>query len=114
MSWRIGTLLNEANLSIEHIEELNDLGDKNGFYLEDTGGFPMDYDAMEHADYLNHEWFIKWLSENKDVSGQVIWTATEGDDAGETWGYLIKDGTVTFLSKKDCYLILADLEEQNA
>tara|TARA_B100000508_G_C11398564_1_gene247089 strand:+ start:521 stop:862 length:342 start_codon:yes stop_codon:yes gene_type:complete len=113
MGWQIHTVVNEGNITAEHESKLNELGDKEGFYFESTGGFPMDPDAMEHADYLGHAWFVDFIKENPDIKGTVIWNSNEGDNSGEHWGYEISEGVVTFINKYDCLRILLE-REQNA
>ena len=110
MGWHIAVAKNDLVVSSEFQERLEEAADNNGHSIFfDENVIEFDYDAMEHMDFMDEPWATEILSEAK-ANGTVIFSSSEGDNAGGYWGYQYTDGMVTELSKKQCLeALLADM-----
>jgi hypothetical protein len=107
MGWNIDLDVNTLKFpSREAAEEVVSWGDENGFCwnpVEDVDGWLVDFDdqdAMEHMDILWDE-NIQEIILRHGAVGDICFSSSEGDDAGEEWGYrFTKNGEVKKLSSE--------------
>ena len=57
-------------------------------------------DHMEHMDYLSHREDILAVLLKHKVNGDITFTCSEGDWAGENWGYRFTNGSMKKLVGK--------------
>lgn len=112
--WRINLVENTVNLTKEcaqdlmKIEDIYELPWDPSYYGDQAwptedfgqGGFLFfNEDHYEHMDYMWNEDVQAILLKHK-VNGQIIFNSFEGDNKGEAWGHVFKDGVYTEVAGK--------------
>lgn len=101
MGWHISNEKNEVQISEAVIDGLwqayqnNDLSqthwyDKDEIYYKGDNGKKYLYfndDHMEGMDYLSYEEKAIEILKKHKVKGDICFQSTEGDNAGDAWGY---------------------------
>lgn len=107
MGWNINVEKNTLRVEHEAIRSLRKVLVDNERYpwygciaeITDEGKFVLNHDAMEHMDcFWNEE--LQEIFRKKGVSGQICFSSSEGDNAGEKWGYAFTCDGVKHLTGK--------------
>lgn len=93
MGWNIGVKENTLRMDQEVADRLIESAENFGHYLtyDDKYGISFDADTMEHMDFLSSDWALDILY-HPSVNGDVVFMSSEGDNAGEVWGYRFMNG----------------------
>jgi hypothetical protein len=110
MSWNIGIIKNEVDVTQECVEELQSwlqdtLGECDDLYYDGKINFNEDW--HESMDFLFYEEAQAILRKHA-VTGDICFGSLEGDNAGQFWGYRFDgknpvinlEGTLSFNPKK--------------
>jgi hypothetical protein len=101
MGWHINLVKNDLPLSIDAIHEITEAS-KRGGPLDDAGisfdgnQFHFSRSHLEWMDYMWRDELDTILRRHK-VNGEVLFSSSEGDNAGQFWGYRYTDGVLTNL-----------------
>lgn len=108
--WQINLVDNTVEISRECAEDLMVLDDhtwSKDYYGEDDawptdefgegGTLVFDDDHMEHMDYM-HDPKVQAILLKHKVNGEIIFNSFEGDNRGQAWGYVFKDGVCTHVA----------------
>lgn len=108
MSWNISLVDNTVEITKKCAKELLAIGGNGDpwYDLDDLefeeGRYELGFndDHMEHMDYLSHREDILAVLLKHKVNGDITFTCSEGDWAGENWGYRFTNGSMKKLVGK--------------
>lgn len=100
MAWRINNLKNDLPISDELTKAIAEHPHNHGTIKVTGGKLYFDPEHMEWRDYIrSNPWLRDLLIEHK-VTGETLWSASDGDDRGRTWGHRFVDGQYTELTRR--------------
>lgn len=94
--WRINLVKNELSLTPEAAADINAIPD-DSFVAED-GKLYFDPDHYEHMDYVWNDEVLEVIAKHK-LSGEILFSSSEGDNRNTGWGYRFDEGIVTELTR---------------
>lgn len=107
--WHINLVENTVKITKKCAQDLMKIEDKQSYSWDESvyeeeawptedfgkGGYLFfDSDAYEHMDYVHEPDLQKVLLQHK-VNGHIIFNSFDGDNKGQAWGYIFKDGVCT-------------------
>lgn len=92
MGWNINLDVNTVQINPEIAKEIFEATRENNIwskedYVIDGQYLTFDRDNMEHMDVLCWNSSIIDILKNHKVKGEICFTSSEGDNAGNAWGY---------------------------
>lgn len=96
MGWRINLVKNDLPLSPELEAEINSMKESQSGISTRNGLIYFNPSHMEWMDYMWWEDVQDVLARHK-ANGEVLFSSSDGDNAGQAWGYRFTDGVPTKL-----------------
>lgn len=96
MGWRINLVKNDLPLTQEMEDQINTLTEGESAASAANGKLVFKSDHLEWMDYVWRDEVHAVLSKGK-ANGEVLFSSSSGDNAGEAWGYRYADGQLTKL-----------------
>ncbi len=95
MGWHINLVKNELPISEDMARDISTLPEYYSITVQD-GKLFFNRGHLEHMDYMWHEDLQGILAEHR-ANGEVLFSSSDGDNAGQAWGYRFEDGVFTKL-----------------
>lgn len=113
MGWRINLVENNLPLSKKAVDAINALDEHLCSRAKD-GALYFNRDHFEHMDYVWNDEVLAVIKEDR-ANGRILFSSSEGDNRGETWGYGFEDGMLTKLVRYEGnWIPQADVPEDAA